>query len=120
MLTSQPAASEAVPAPSSSTPATNAPIVLLSKAFTPAVVSTHIESASEDEIKRLLAVFPAAKDKQQLLEAVRSPYFAQSLEQMTSVLYKGGGAIMAQQAGISYSGEGVPAFLDGIRKKEQE
>lgn len=88
------------------------------------VLKSHVNSLSEAEVLELFKddlppSIAANPTKANILDLLRSGFFQQSKNSLSSHLKKNNGAgyLLAQSFGIDYEGEGITNFLNGLRKK---
>lgn len=86
-------------------------------------IESHLANLSDQEVVQLFGddlppSITANPSKANVLELIRSGFFQQSKNNLSSHLKKqnGAGYLLAQSFGLDYEGEGISNFLNGIRK----
>ncbi|OBA21909.1 hypothetical protein METBIDRAFT_67006 [Metschnikowia bicuspidata var. bicuspidata NRRL YB-4993] len=115
------------PVPPRSTAADFFPVLLLSDVLSDELVLKHLRSMLPDELRARYgdmlpdAVEPSAE---QIMAVVRSEFFRNSSAELSMNMTENNiGLILATSFGYEYSGEGIDAFLKGLRdsaKKSRE
>lgn len=105
------------------------PIASISDVLTLELIEKHLESLSSDHLSELyLKHLPESTSptKHDIMDVVRSGFFQQSTSKLSELLREGNGAgyLLAQSLKYDYQGEGIEAFLNGVRelglKEEKE
>lgn len=103
------------------------PIIDLDDVFPFEVLEAHINSLSNDEVVELFKddLPPSIAEnptKSNILDLLRSGFFQQSKNNLSSHLKKSNGAgyLLSQSFGVDYVGEGITNFLNGIRKASKK
>lgn len=109
------------------------PISTISSVLDLLLIDSHLDKLSLDELKSLYSEYlPSSMSsnptKAQIMDIIRSGFYAQSEQKLSELLSKGSGAgyLLAQSLKYEYKGEGIDGFLNGIRelakkeKKEEE
>lgn len=100
------------------------PIVSLADVLTEDVVAAHLGALLRQEIADMygpllpLAVEPT---KDAVMRVLRSGFFHQATLELSSTIGENGvGSILASSYGYAYRGEGLEAFLRGLREAKRE
>lgn len=102
------------------------PILSLSDVLSLDLILTHLDSLLPEQLAEYRDYLPHSVEptKEEIMRVVRTGFFHQSNKELSSTIANNGvGQILAQSFGYSYKGEGLEAFLRGIReisKKEKE
>lgn len=101
-----------------------APITSIGDFLTPALIKSHLESLTHEEIVSKYADYVPISltlSKADLIDLVQSSFFQQNLAKLTEQLNSdGSGYLLAQSIKYDYLGEGIENFLQGIRNKSKQ
>lgn len=105
-------------------PAANFPIVSLEDVLTEEVILLHLDLLLEDELKEKYgAILPenVQPTKSEILRVIRSGFFHLANKELSQTMAENGvGQILALSFGYEYQGEGIEAFLRGIRSLKKK
>lgn len=105
-------------------PEDNYPILLLSDVLTEELVRKHLQSLLAQEIHdRYGNLLPESVEPNvdQILEVVRGEFFrSANTEFSMNIAENSIGLILANSFGYEYTGEGLDAFLKGLRDSEKK
>lgn len=91
----------------------------LSDVLTLDVIQKHVEGLLEEQLAQYAELLPesVSPTKEEIMAVVRSGFYQQSTKELSSTIANNGvGQILSQSFGYAYSGEGLEAFLRGIRE----
>lgn len=104
---------------SESSPAQAFPIVSLEDVLTEQVILRHLDTLLESQLQEVyghLLPESVAPTKAEIMKVVRSGFFHQANKELSQTVAENGvGQILASSFGYEYKGEGIEAFLRGIR-----
>ncbi|ODQ77383.1 hypothetical protein BABINDRAFT_163631 [Babjeviella inositovora NRRL Y-12698] len=117
-----------VPAKEPDTPAPAqmfAPLNSITDAISPLLIEKYVNSLSLEELEPLFNHLPESheRNKQSLLNVLKSGFFLTSASKLDEALANGAGMVVSQALGTNYKGEGIECFLNAVReqgKKEKE
>lgn len=96
------------------------PITSLGDILSESVIEAHLNRLDESKIRQLYgALLPEGIEptKENVMRIVRSGFFHQATSELSSLIGESGvGQILASSLGYEYEGEGIDAFLRGIRR----
>jgi hypothetical protein len=101
-------------------------VVSIAHALPVSELVSYVNGLSLQELEPLFGHLPegVAHTKEELVRVIQSSQFQQGMGSLSSVLMQSGvGALVANQLGYEYCGEGVEALLNGARnagKKDKE
>lgn len=104
--------------PASQNPAHGFPIVSLDDLLTEEVVLRHLDRLLESQMAQLygdLLPQSVSPTKSDILRVIRSGFFHQANKELSQTMSEDVGHILASSFGYEYSGEGIEAFLRGLR-----
>lgn len=105
-------------------PAQAFPIVSLDDVLTEEVVLRHLDRLLESQMEQLygdLLPQSVAPTKSEILRVIRSGFFHLASKELSQTMEENVGHILASSFGYEYNGEGIEAFLRGLRllKKDE-
>lgn len=100
------------------------PIVSLDDVLTEEVVMRHLDRLLESQMAQLygdLLPQSVAPTRSDILRVIRSGFFHLASKELSQTMEENVGHILASSFGYEYSGEGIEAFLRGLRllKKDE-
>lgn len=104
-------------------PAQAFPIMSLDDVLTEEVVLRHLEKLLESEITRMYGhLLPQAvpPTKSDILRVIRSGFFHLANKELSQTMGENVGHILASSFGYQYNGEGIEAFLRGLRQLKKD
>lgn len=107
-----------------SAPEQKFPITSLGDILSESVIEAHLSRVDEAQIRQLYgALLPEGMEatKDNVMRIVRSGFFHQATSELSSLIGEAGvGQILAASLGYDYEGEGIDAFLRGIRRSAKK
>lgn len=103
--------------------ASNVPILSISNAFSQSEFVEYINTLSDKDLEPLYEQMPEGipHNRLELIRVVRSSQFSQGVESLSTVLRQGGlGAVVSNELGFPYEGEGIAGYLNGVYKGEEK
>lgn len=101
---------------------THVPITAIDDVLTLDVIEKHLSLLLEKELEEKYGdLLPEGvkPTKEEIALVVRNGFFQQANKELSStILNNGVGQILASSLGYEYQGEGIDAFLEGLRKSK--